>query len=54
MIVAILDGINQAMSLKKMFDNGSGYINWEAQEKWFLKSLKKYKNEIGCWLESVD
>ena len=44
MIVAILDGIKSNYELEKMFDNGSGYINWEAQEKWFLKAAKKYKS----------
>lgn len=54
MIVAILDGIKSNYELEKMFDNGSGYINWEAQEKWFLKAAKKYKNEIGWWFEIVE
>ncbi len=38
MIVAILDGIKSNYELEKMFDNGSGYINWEAQREVVFKS----------------
>ncbi len=54
MIVAILDGVKSLYEFEKMFDDGSGYSNWEAQEKWFWETSSKYKSEIGCWLESVD
>ena len=54
MIVAILDGVKSLYEFEKMFDDGNGYSNWEAQEKWFWETSSKYKSEIGCWLESVD
>ena len=53
-IVAIHEGVKSIYEFEKMFDDGSGYSNWEAQEKWFWETSSKYKSEIGCWLESVD
>ena len=54
MIVAILDGVKSLYEFEKMFDDGSGYSNWEAQEKWFWETASKYKSDVGWWLNSMD
>ena len=42
-ILAILDGFESQEHLEKEFDGGDGYVDWEKQEKWFVKNTKKYK-----------
>jgi len=53
-IVAILDGVKSIYDFEKMFDDGSGNWDWEAQERWFWEVASKYKNEIGWWIDSVE
>ena len=50
-IVGICAGIKSLFHLEEMFSKGNGYLDWEAQEKWFHKAAQKHKDEIGWWLE---
>ena len=50
-IVGICAGIKSLFELEEMFEKGNGYLDWEAQEKWFYKVAQKHKEEIGWWLE---
>ena len=50
-LVALLDGVSCIYELNDMFTKSDGYGDWEAQEKWFLKTAKKYKKEIGWWFQ---
>ena len=50
-LVALLDGVSCIYELNDMFTKSDGYGDWEAQEKWFLKTAKKYQKEIGWWFK---
>jgi len=53
-IAAILDKIPSFYHFSEMFDDGTGYLNWEDQEQWFIKVATKHKKEFGWWFKEVE
>jgi len=53
-IAAILDKIPSIYHLSEMFDKEDGYLDWEKQEEWFVKVVKKNKKEFEWWFKEVD
>ena len=42
-ILALLEGFESQEHLEEEFDGGNGYVDWQKQEEWFVKNIKKYK-----------
>jgi len=53
-VMGILEGFDSFGKLEERFSTPEGFWDWEKQDDWFMKSIKKHPSVFGWWLQSVE